>query len=86
MTPTTRTKTTTQSPHAFNPAVTTRRNPLRNRTANLTAETFVLAAALLAFSALVLAAPQIALLLFGVPAAAVLGITTLAGIARYLGR
>lgn len=86
MSPTTQTKTTTASPHAFHPTATTRRHQFTARTSNLTPETFVLAAALLAFTGIILAAPQVALLLFGVPAAAALGIATLAGVARYLGR
>lgn len=56
------------------------------RTGNLTFETPLLLVALVAFATIVLALPEVALLLLGIPAAVVLGVTTLTSVARLLAR
>lgn len=58
----------------------------RTRTANLTLETPLLGAALLALVAGVLALPDLALLLLGIPTAIVGGVAMLATAARFLAR
>lgn len=57
-----------------------------SRTGNLTFETPLLLVAVVAFAATVLALPEIALLLVGIPAAVVLGVATMASVARLLAR
>ena len=56
------------------------------RTANLTIETPILGTALLALVAGVLALPDVALLLLGIPAAVVVGVAALSTAARFLAR
>lgn len=56
------------------------------RTENITFETPLLLVALVAFAAIVLALPEIAILLLGIPAAVALGVVTMVSVASLLAR
>lgn len=78
--------TTTTSNHTQTASTRQHQTTGARRTENLTFETPLLLVALAAFIAMVLALPEIALLLLGVPAAVALGVATMTSVARLLAR